>query len=253
MPTPTLHAVTTGRGPRLVLVHGFTQNARCWGRLLPRLAANRQVVAVDAPGHGGSAGLALGLWEGAAALGATGGRAVYAGYSMGGRLCLHLALARPELVRALVLIGASPGIEDPGARTRRRAADIALAEHLEAVGLERFVDEWLSQPLFASLPPGDAAREERLTNTAGGLASSLRLAGAGVQEPLWGRLGELGMPVLVVAGARDATYADIARRTATAVGPNATLALIPGAGHAVPLEQPEVLADRLLAWLADVA
>jgi 2-succinyl-6-hydroxy-2,4-cyclohexadiene-1-carboxylate synthase len=253
MPTPTLHAVTTGRGPRLVLVHGFTQNASCWGRLLPRLAASRQVVAVDAPGHGGSSGLALGLWEGAAALGATGGRAVYAGYSMGGRLCLHLALAHPGLVQALVVISASPGIEDPATRARRRAADAAAAEHLEAVGVERFVDEWLSQPLFAGLPPEDAAREERLANTAGGLASSLRMAGAGAQEPLWDRLGELAMPVLVVAGAQDATYADIARRTVTAVGPNATLALIPGAGHAVPLERPDALADRLLAWLADLA
>ena len=248
--TPRLHALRTGQGPRLVLVHGFTQNARCWGPLPTLLAGHHEVLAVDAPGHGGSSGLALGLWDAAAALGGTGGAATYVGYSMGGRLCLHLALARPELVQALVLISTSPGIEDPHQRARRRAEDLALAERLEAVGVAAFIDEWLATPLFATLPRASAARDERLANTPTGLASSLRLAGTGVQEPLWSRLAELRMPVLVVAGERDPAYTAVARRTVAAIGADATLEVVAGAGHAVPLEQPETLAERILAWLA---
>ena len=62
-----------------------------------------EVVTVDAPGHGGSSTLRLDLPAGAEALGRTGGSATYIGYSMGGRLALHLAVARPDLVERLVL------------------------------------------------------------------------------------------------------------------------------------------------------
>src|SRR5690606_23536537 len=117
-------------------------------------------------------------------LGDAAGPATYVGYSMGGRLALHLALARPDLVRRLVLIGATGGIDDEDDRAARRAADERLAAHLEQVGVATFVDEWLAQPLFAGLSPTAAARDERLANTAEGLASSLRLAGTGTQEPL---------------------------------------------------------------------
>jgi 2-succinyl-6-hydroxy-2,4-cyclohexadiene-1-carboxylate synthase len=168
---------------------------------------------------------------------------------MGGRLCLHLALAQPELVERLVLVSASPGIEDPGQRAARRASDGALAQRVEAEGVAAFVDWWLAQSLFATLPASAAGREERLANTAEGLAGSLRLAGAGSQAPLWDRLSELAMPALVVAGDLDATYVDIGRRMAARIGDNAELVLIPGAGHACHLERLDafcvVLADFL--------
>ena len=168
---------------------------------------------------------------------------------IGGRLCLHLALAKAELVERLVRVSASPGIEDPGQRATRRDRDEALAGRIEAEGVAAFVDWWLAQPLFATLPASAAGREERLANTAQGLAGSLRLAGAGSQEPLWDRLSELAMPVLVVAGDRDTTYVEIGRRMAARIGDNAELVLIPGAGHACHLERLDafcvVLADFL--------
>jgi 2-succinyl-6-hydroxy-2,4-cyclohexadiene-1-carboxylate synthase len=104
---------------------------------------------------------------------------------MGGRHALRLALDRPDLVERLVLIGASPGLADTGEREQRRAADDALATHLEQIGVAAFVDEWLAQPIFAGLPVAAQFRDERRTNTAAGLAASLRLAGAGAQESLW--------------------------------------------------------------------
>ena len=244
-----LAAEQVGKGPPVVLVHGFTQTRRAWLPVAHLLSGLNRFTLVDAPGHGGSGRVRADLWEGAALLGVTGGQAAYAGYSMGGRLCLHLALAQPELVERLVLVSASPGIDDPGQRAARRASDEALAQRIEAEGVAAFVDWWLAQSLFATLPASAAGREERLANTAEGLAGSLRLAGAGSQAPLWDRLSELAMPALVVAGDLDVTYVDIGRRMAGRIGDNAELVLIPGAGHACHLERLDafcvVLADFL--------
>jgi 2-succinyl-6-hydroxy-2,4-cyclohexadiene-1-carboxylate synthase len=244
-----LFAERVGTGPPVVLVHGFTQTHRSWRPVTDRLAHAHAVTAVDAPAHAGSDAVRVGLWDGAAELGDTGGRAGYVGYSMGGRLCLHLALARPELVERLVLVGATAGLDDPEARATRRAADEELARGLERDGVAVFVDRWLAQPLFATLPAEAAARADRLANTAPGLAASLRLAGTGSMEPLWHRLAGLAMPVLVVAGELDTAYTATGKRLAGAIGANATVACVPGAGHACHLERPGLFAAMLEEFL----
>jgi 2-succinyl-6-hydroxy-2,4-cyclohexadiene-1-carboxylate synthase len=238
-----------GKGEPVVLVHGFTQTHRSWGPLAGLLAADRQVIAVDAPGHGGSSGVAAGHWDGGRLIGDAGGPATYVGYSMGARLVLCLALDRPRLVQRLVLVSANAGIDDPDQRAARREADEKLARRVESQGVEAFIRWWLSQPMWASLPPGAAAGGDRLDSTAAGLASSLRLAGQGqLDPPLWDRLGELAMPVLVVAGALDAPYAERAGRLAAAI-PGAALAVVPGAGHACHLERPGAVGKVLKGWL----
>ena len=247
-----LHAERAGSGPRLVLVHGFTQTGRSWGPIAADLARDHEVVCVDAPGHGGSSDVTADLPSGAELLGRAGGRAVYIGYSMGGRLALHLALARPDLVQGLVLIGATAGIEGAQERAARRAGDEQLAAELERDGLAAFLERWLAKPLFASLPPDAARLDDRLRNTAAGLASSLRLAGTGTQRPLWAHLSELSMPVLVVAGERDDKFAAIGSRMTDAIGPRATFARVPGAGHACHLEQPDEFLRVLRGWLLGV-
>jgi 2-succinyl-6-hydroxy-2,4-cyclohexadiene-1-carboxylate synthase len=192
-----------------------------------------------------------GLRTGGRLIADQGGEATYLGYSMGARFCLHLALSNPELVRGLVLLGGTAGIEDPDEREARRRQDLATAAHLEREGLERFLDDWLTQPLFASLPLERAFRAERLENTVEGLRSSLEQAGTGTQDPSWHKLGRLEMPVLVLAGADDTKFATLAERMATTIGANATLALVEGAGHAAHLEQPERFLAVLRPWLAD--
>jgi 2-succinyl-6-hydroxy-2,4-cyclohexadiene-1-carboxylate synthase len=256
-PPGPLHHVVEGPGPPVgerrpgvVLVHGFTQTLRSWEPVAAGLALRWQVVRVDLPGHGGSGGVRVGFAEAARLLGEAGGVGVYVGYSMGGRLCLRLALDRPDLVRGLVLIGASPGIADPGGRAERREADEALARRVEREGVAAFLDGWLAGPLFASLPEAAAGREERLANTAEGLAYALRRLGTGAQEPLWDRLGGLAPPVLLVAGEHDAKFAGIAREMAAAIGPTAQVAVVPGAGHAVHLERPAATAELVEAFLA---
>jgi 2-succinyl-6-hydroxy-2,4-cyclohexadiene-1-carboxylate synthase len=268
-PPPTLHCerdVPPGGGrARLVLVHGFGQTGRCWGPVAADLARDHELVRVDAPGHAGSSGVRADLPTTARLLaelvqpgepgepGEPGGRAVYVGYSMGGRMALHVALDRPEVVQALVLVGATPGIEDGTERAERRERDHRLAQRLRAggdAGLGAFVAGWLDQPMFAGLPAWARFEDERRRNTAEGLATSLELAGTGSQVPRWADLHRIDVPVLLVTGAGDARYTGIATRMAERIGARASLAAIPGAGHAAHLEQPEAFLAALRPWLA---
>ncbi len=245
-----LHAERDGDGPPLVLVHGFTQTGRCWGPVAADLAADHTVVRVDAPGHGRSGKVRAGLRDGARLIGDQGGDATYLGYSMGGRYLLHLALERPEVVRGLVLLGATAGIDDPEERTARALADEATAERIGDLGLEGFLRTWVAQPMFAGIPDEHQHLDERLANTVDGLASSLLLAGTGVQEPSWDELHALDMPVLVVAGELDEKFGALGRRLQTTIGDNATFATVPGAGHAAHLERPEAFLAVVRPWLA---
>jgi 2-succinyl-6-hydroxy-2,4-cyclohexadiene-1-carboxylate synthase len=246
-----LHAVVEGRGPRLALVHGFAQTQACWGRFGADLVTDHEVCRIDAPGHGGSSTFPAGLRTGARLIADQGGPATYVGYSMGGRFVLHVALANPELVRGLVLIGATAGIEDPTERAERRRADGAMADRLERDGVDRFLDAWIAQPLFAGLGPDVQFLAERRTNTVDGLAESLRQAGTGSQDPLWSRLARIDAPTLVVAGALDEKFSAAGRRMADSIGANATFVAVPGAGHAAHLEQPDALLAVLRPWLAE--
>lgn len=230
----------------LVLAHGFTQNRHCWGPFLDRLGTGTPV---DLAGHGGTPP-ARDLPEAANRLGRDGGWGAYLGYSLGGRVALHLALAQPDLVTALVLIGAHPGLEDAAERAARAAADDDKANRLLDVGLDAFLDEWLAQPLFASLPPEADQRAERRQNDAAALAVTLSNLSTGRQAPLWDRLPSLAMPVLYLAGERDEAYVRLGRQAVAAIGDNATLELVPGAGHAAHLEQPDFVAQRVRAFLA---
>ncbi len=237
-------------GRRVVLVHGFTQTRRAWDPILPRLDdGTRRIVAVDAPGHGRSAGHRVDLVEGARLLGESGGEASYIGYSMGGRLVLQLAVADPRLVRRVVLVGATAGIDDAGERSARRLADENLAHHLEVVGLDAFLEGWLDNPLFATLPREAAGLDERRENGVAGLAAALRQMGTGTQEPLWDRLGALSMPALFVTGSLDEKFTALAHRLVASWGGPARVAVMARAGHACHLERPQEFADLLNEFL----
>jgi 2-succinyl-6-hydroxy-2,4-cyclohexadiene-1-carboxylate synthase len=243
---------TRGEGRRLVFVHGFTQTSASWKPIANEFAdRGYESIVVDAPGHGQSADIRADLVETAAMLTSMCGRAVYAGYSMGGRLCMHAAVAQPDLVSGLALVGASPGIADAAERAARRAADDELANHIEGVGVEAFLGEWLAQPLFARLVVGGEQRADRLGNSAAGLASSLRLAGTGAQDSLWPRLGEMSMPVLTVAGELDVKFATIGRQIDAAV-PSGRFEEIARAGHAAHLEDPDGVFAVLQHWLQEI-
>lgn len=250
LPNHLLHVDRRAAGPPIVLVHGFTQTNRCWAPIDDDLATDHELVAIDAPGHGGSSDITADLAAGGRLLAESAGPATYLGYSMGGRFALHAALARPDLVHGLVLVGATAGIDDPDERAARVKEDEARADRIESIGVEAFLDEWLRLPIFAGLPPESSHRTERLRNTPAGLASSLRLAGTGTQEPTWDRLHGLTMPVLVIAGAHDAKFVALGHRLVDSIGASASFAAIPGAGHTAHLEQPGAFLAVLRPWLA---
>lgn len=236
---------------RLILVHGFTQTWRSWDPVLAALPDRFDVATPDLPGHGARSDVHVGMEEAARLLGEDAGRGTYVGYSLGGRVALRLALDRPELVERLVLVSASAGIEDDDDRAARKEADEALAAAIEEEGVDAFLAEWLTQPLFATLPRERWGLEARRENTAAGLAASLRLMGQGSMEPLWRRLLDLRMPVLVVAGELDEAYCLQAVHLGGWMGEVASLALVPMAGHACHLEHPDRFVKLLSAFLAD--
>ena len=223
----------------LLLLHGFTQTGASWDGVVRALGGRYRALAPE---------LGAGPWE--AELERLEALApephVLAGYSMGGRLALALTLRRPERVRRLVLVSASPGLADDEERAERRAADAALADRIEAVGVEAFAREWAAQPLFAgqSAEVAALAHADRLRRTAAEHAAQLRGLGTGVMPPLWGRLGELAIPVSLVVGARDAKFRALAERMAERL-PAGEIVVVAGAGHAVALEDPEAVAAAI--------
>ena len=233
----------------LVALHGFTQTGRSWGAV--ERALGETILAPDLPGHGSASDERPTNLDAAAAsiadrttplLGDN--PAWWIGYSLGGRVLLHLALARPELVRGLVLLSTTAGIDAGAERATRLAADGALADEILRDGIEQFLVRWTAQPLFATLTLSDHDRADRLRNTAEGLAASLRSCGTGTQMPLWDRLGELSMPTVVITGALDAKFGALGRRLTDAL-PNAVHEDLADAGHACHLEQPGAFANAL--------
>ena len=252
-----------GAGPPLVLLHGFTGSSLLWESHAAAFAACFDTIAVDLLGHGSSAapddparyGMAQTVADLAAVLDSLRlERTALLGYSMGGRAALALAIEQPARVSALVLEGASPGIADGAERAARVAADAALARRIERDGVAAFVDAWLAQPLFASQARLDprtraAARAQRLTNCAAGLAASLRGCGSGAQPSYWHRLHTLAVPTLLLAGAHDAKFQALARAMQERI-PDATLRIIADAGHATHLEQPRAFQGAVLSFLS---
>jgi 2-succinyl-6-hydroxy-2,4-cyclohexadiene-1-carboxylate synthase len=234
----------------VVLLHGFAGTRHAWDLVADRLDPERyRPLALDLRGHGDARDARPITFAACTADVAAAGpeRFVLCGYSMGGRVALHVALAHPERVSRLVLVASTAGIEDPALRAERRQADERLARETEHGTIEEFAERWSRQPLFAGTPPQAAAfwRADLQRNDPAALAAVLRGLGAGVMEPLWERLSELdGMPVTIIAGERDGRYTATGRRLAAAL-PSARMLVVPGAGHGLPREAPQAVAAAI--------
>ena len=253
-----------GNGPLpLLLLHGFTGSGASFDHLEPCLSGLVSASAPDLPGHGGSPVLSPVAGRDAFSAAADtvartiaasfGGPVHLAGYSMGARLALAVALEHPKAVRSLLLESGGAGLASPTVRAERREADEALARLLEREGLRAFLERWKETKVLAGLkllPPEvqAALRARRLTQAPQGLAWALRALGQGAQPSYWPRLGELQVPVLVLHGANDKKLAAVAARLAGLI-PQARLQSIPGAGHPPHLEQPKAYAAALRGHL----
>jgi 2-succinyl-6-hydroxy-2,4-cyclohexadiene-1-carboxylate synthase len=247
----SLGATRTGEGPLLVALHGFTQTSSSMAPLTSILAENRTVAALDLPGHGTSATVSADLDEAAAlVVDAAGGESFdLVGYSLGGRVALHVACLAPPGLRSTIAISSSLGIVDGAARTDRLARDMAMADALDRDGdVEGFIARWLANPLFATLPGTRADVRGRLANTAHGLADSLRRCSVGSQRLLEPELATLAAPLLLLAGMRDDPC--LAAAVAASRHPAVAAAAVPGSGHVCHLEQPRLTARLIECFLA---
>jgi 2-succinyl-6-hydroxy-2,4-cyclohexadiene-1-carboxylate synthase len=231
----------------LVLLHGFGGTHRAWDGVVERLDPERyRPLALDLPGHGEHADAErpisfAGCVEHVRARAPE--RFVLCGYSLGGRVALHVALAARERVSRLVLVSATAGIEDDDERLERSAADHRLADDLDGGTMEDFVARWCAQPMFAEDPPAIdvLAREDYRRNRPDAIAAVLRGIGTGEMSPLWERLHELTMPVTILAGDRDTKFQAVGRRMADLM-PQTVMRTVPG-GHRLPLENPAAVAN----------
>jgi pyruvate dehydrogenase E2 component (dihydrolipoamide acetyltransferase) len=238
-----------------VLVHGLGGSTMLWQPNITALATGRRVIAVDLPGHGLSdkppAAYSVAFFTEALggfldALGLE--RVVLVGHSLGGHICLQLALEQPERVARLVLVDAG-GLG--------HEIDTSFLQPMLA-GLNREATETMLQglfhdPTFVTRPMVDATYEvlsqpgawEALV-AAAGTAS----AGDAQAETLTDRLGELVLPVFLVWGAQDAVIPVAHGHAAQAAIPGAELWVAEKAGHCPQLEVAEAFNSRLTTFLA---
>jgi 2-succinyl-6-hydroxy-2,4-cyclohexadiene-1-carboxylate synthase len=228
----------------VIFVPGFMQRGDAWAPVAELLPERYSSVLLDHEEHT----LEGRLQEIETAAG-EGGRALV-GYSLGGRVALRAASRHPERYAALVTIGAGAGLDDSGARVARSDADERMAAWMEITAIEEIVAIWERQPLFADQSDAlvDAQRPGRLSCDPRDLALLLRTAGQGAMDPFWYALGSLSIPVLALSGSRDERYTAAARRIAREA-PNATARVVPEAGHAAHLQQPQAVADLLADFL----
>jgi 2-succinyl-6-hydroxy-2,4-cyclohexadiene-1-carboxylate synthase len=224
---------------RMVFVPGFSQTTASWSSVLAHLPLRSDATAIEIPN-------APTFEATADALATEAGPGLWIGYSMGGRLALAAALRHPELVQALVLVSATAGIEAAADRHARVIEDDARATDVEARGVDAFLNDWLTQPMFANVPPNAPGLNERRTLSPAHLAHQLRALGPGVMPSYWGRLHELQIPVLLVSATLDAKFDAVNDRMATLI-PAAQRTRIAG-GHALAQEAPGALAEAIIAF-----
>ncbi|MEX2585333.1 MAG: alpha/beta fold hydrolase [Balneolaceae bacterium] len=284
--------------PWLLILHGFMGAGELFGPIAGRLTEFCNPVTVDLPGHGRSIGSktpevyhaerqverltdvidhleqlekvichqdhldSSHLTDGSP------NRLLVYGYSMGGRLALHLAAAMPERVSGLLLESTTPGLRQVQQRRERQALD-----EERAVAIERdfpgFLKQWKAMPLFAA--SRSAGRNELAEDVnesqkqiqdqiqkrypevmrrqkPGWLAASLRGFGTGQMPHLWNRLSGLNMPSLLLSGSRDNKFCIIHEEMSRQL-PNAVRKTAEGAGHRVHADRPEWLIQKIRTFI----
>jgi 2-succinyl-5-enolpyruvyl-6-hydroxy-3-cyclohexene-1-carboxylate synthase/2-succinyl-6-hydroxy-2,4-cyclohexadiene-1-carboxylate synthase len=259
MAAPALHVEVHGPAAAraVTLAHGFGGSARNWRPQLRTLRARFRTVVYDARGHARSEApaepaayrtseLVADLLRASEAGGDP--RPVLGGLSLGAALALRAALAHPERVRALVLASHPAG---PGSGRGVAASALAFADAIERDGLEAAGARFAWGP-GSGLDPAGAAlvRQGFLEHRPHALAYTLRecLAKLEPVEALAPQLAALRLPVLVIAGERDAGSLPVSRKLVEAL-PAAQRVVIPDAGHVVNLAAPAAFDAALLAFL----
>ncbi|MEU6811679.1 4-carboxymuconolactone decarboxylase [Streptomyces sp. NPDC046831] len=233
--------------PVLILGPSLGTTWHMWDRQVPELAQQWRVFRFDLPGHGGSpahpaasvSDLAARLLATLDALGVQ--RFGYAGCALGGAVGVELALRRPERLASLALIAASPRFGT--ADEFRQRGVIVRTNGLDPIA-RTSPDRWFTSGFAAAQPAITewAVQMVRTTDPGCYIAACEALASFDVRA----ELGRVGVPTLVLVGSEDQVTGPAEARTLVAGIPDARLAVVPGASHLVPVEQPAAVTDLLL-------
>ncbi|WP_446447034.1 bifunctional 3-oxoadipate enol-lactonase/4-carboxymuconolactone decarboxylase PcaDC [Streptomyces microflavus] len=233
--------------PVLVIGPSLGTTWHMWDRQIPELAQHWRVFRYDLPGHGGApAHAAPSVAElGDRLLATLDGLGVqrfgYAGCSIGGAVGADLALRHPHRVASLALVASSPRFGS--ADEFRQRGVIVRTNGLEPMA--RTAPERWFTPGFAAAQPAIvewAVQMVRTTDPGCYIAACEALAAFDIRD----HLGRIGVPTLVLVGAEDKVTGPAEARTLVAGIPDARLALVPGASHLAPVEQPAAVCDLLL-------
>ena len=259
----TLYAEAHGAGIPVVLSCALATTHENWRpQVEPLVAAGARVVLWDYLGHGLSDAPAdpaayhmeRVIDDLARVLDQTVGSepAVVGGLSFGGLLSMHLALAQPERVRALLLVDTGPGFKNPEAQAGWEKMVERLASAAERLGMAEYAARAVNQVVGqrTDTPAGRAAHAAIAAQTPHGIANFARRV-AGPASPTIDRLGEIDVPALVIVGEKDDQYLRAAE-VLTARLPRAERRTIAGAGHIVNLDAPEEFLAEVVAFLKRV-
>ena len=236
-----------GDGPPLLLTHGYSSTSAMWHGQIDALAQDHQLILWDMRGHGQSDypddptaySEAHTVADMAAILDAVGAeRAVIGGLSLGGYMSLAFYRAQPQAVRALLIIDTGPGFKKDDAREAWNARALATADKLDREGLDVL----------------KAATRERASASHRN-AKGLALAARGMLTQRDARvielLPEINVPSLIVVGADDTPFLAASDYMAAKI-PGAQKFVIPNAGHAVNIDQPQAFVDAVVAFLKNL-
>jgi len=252
----SLHYERHGAGPAtVVLLHGLGSRGEDWLLQFPALSARWRVLAPDLRGHGASS--LSGGWPTVADLAQDVARLIRAeapwpvhvvGLSLGGAVAHQLAIDHRELLRSLTAVNTFARLRSGWSGLRKGLIRFALL----GFGPMNWVGRWVASGLFPS-PHQQSLREVAATRIAGNPRRAyLQAALAVVRFDVAARLGEITCPTLVIAGDRDATVPMKAKLELARRIPGARLEVIPGSGHATPLDAPGAFNELLLRFLSEV-
>jgi len=233
--------------PKLLFIHGFMGDLVDWKEVVELLRDRYQCLILDLPGHGRTQVFKVrGFQFTECVSGITDllqhlkfYPAFIVGYSMGGRIALHLTLNSPNLVNAVVLESASPGIKDKVERAERRKHDLQLASQLQLEWPD-FLYSWYDQPLFTATRLHRKffkLLQRRMNNNPQHLALVIEGMGQGAQPSLWNQLADVHTPVHILAGKQDSKYVNLTAKMAKRL-PNCSRILVEGCTHNIHFEDP---------------
>jgi 2-succinyl-6-hydroxy-2,4-cyclohexadiene-1-carboxylate synthase len=247
----------------ILFLHGFTGSASDWKDVVQKIDKRFNKTALDLIGHGKSSSPTSVNYYMADSLVTQIenfinhlklNEIILCGYSMGGRVALNYAIAKPNMVKGLILESASAGFKNEKEREARKKSDEELAAYIENNSIEDFAAMWLDQELFGTLRRFSndklkRIREEKAKNSKIGLSNSLRGFGTGIMPYLGSELVKLKIPVFMITGGLDDKFTQINLRVKKLL-PSAKHKIISTSGHNTHLEEPKKFVEAVNGFLS---